>query len=823
MNRRIILAAVVMLGLFIALACAGGNDPVSPVTGPELSHEALMEAGCRTHLWGYYTVYIDVENQTATAALARHGMFTANVVNFLNENPMSMSFEILEIVPGSDYIDIDINVMLRHPFPGMDQFDGYDVRGVFMGDGSASLITNSDLIYPVLGTDQFMLADPDDPIEGNGAPDGYTRWFNFTEFSDGGMPLFLYTQGKMAHPAFAGTATLCPYKYFADGLGPSDDLWGYLDSPANHHGEFTSGGSSTRNYYLRFPDDKGTVFGYAVLANWSGPDPEDHPSNAPETIGCRVEDDSTVFYVDPGENGGNLVLDISLWDWGVEAAGVGDYAIIVESSVLSAPHALDAMEMTPVDGNENYSTYHVEINADEVTGTEDQEYWVIVEYENFDYSNEFGVTNDAWDDPLTAFFRYDLYVSPESLNQEPICDVEVVTPMPYEGWATAIEFDASGSSDPDGDDLTFEWDFDDDGVFGDSYETGTDENPGKVYETDYIGDVCVKVSDGNGGEAVCCVAVDITPHPSKNLPLRSGVDAEDIAIDHTNGDLLVLYSDKTVYKYPRVDWYQSEELFISLWFATVAAWYMDIAPNGHIIIAGTYSTSNALSLIYNPSGVLLYAPSQGGPGYSLYEAIAMTAGSYEDDLAVILDWPSTQTTYFIRYPDGDWFYGHRWHGFAAGGTTTGVDRIFYDYITGVESDGTGDYVWFLEDDPDYYASRWHVYEVGVTGYLVYDDAYFGTGSQTDNDEGWNIGLDITRDDQNRLFVLDMLSTGDPLVKVWTVSGDATTSIGSFGDTTTISADPKRIEGSDHSGEIVVLHGDSPPHMISVFIPSEMPG
>jgi hypothetical protein len=138
-------------------------------------------------------------------------------------------------------------------------------------------------------------------------------------------------------------------------------------------------------------------------------------------------------------------------------------------------------------------------------------------------------------------------------------------------------------------------------------------------------------------------------------------------------------------------------------------------------------------------------------------------------------------------------------------------------IKGVESDATGSYIWFMKD-PGYYASRWFV--TGST--LTYDNAYFGTGAQSDDDTSWYNGKDITRDNQNRYFILDELSTGEPRVKVWTVDGDITTSLGGFGDSTSISGTPLRIEGSDYDGIIVVLHGNTPPYMISVFLPEEMP-
>jgi hypothetical protein len=167
------------------------------------------------------------------------------------------------------------------------------------------------------------------------------------------------------------------------------------------------------------------------------------------------------------------------------------------------------------------------------------------------------------------------------------------------------------------------------------------------------------------------------------------------------------------------------------------------------------------------------------------------------------------------------FYDHVYY--LMGSDYTGYDKLYYEYIKGCESDMNGNFIWFLED-PDYYASRWLLSNSGYLSYLTYDNAYFGTGSQTNDDNGWYDGKDITRDNQNRYFVLDELSTGDPRIKVWTVSGNITTSIGGFGNSTTISEIPRRIEGSDYDGNIVVLHGNSATegYKISVFLPCEMP-
>jgi len=443
MKRFTALTVIVWTLLAVLTGCSGGSDPVTPATVENPAVKGHQAATSQTHLWGYYIVNVDPTSGTIEIIPVRNGTFTANVVNFLNSSPSGLAVSINGIINGADFIDIDVDVSITHPFPGLPMYNGYDVRGVFMGDGSSELITN-ELIHPVLGTDQFMMTDPVDPGS-EGGPDGYTRWFNLPEFMSGGMPMFLYTQGNLASPGFDGTSMLNPYKFFADGLSEGDDLWSWLNDNPDRRGQFSSGATNTRNYYIRFPDDKGITFGYAVTANWGGPEDDDHPSNADEAVGIFVADSSDLYFVDPGNSGGNLNLDISVWNWDAALlAGVmEEYKLFVESTVLSIRHEFSTLEMTPVDGDENFSTYSVEIPADDVQNIDGNEYWVIIEETDFDYSNEFGTPNDAWDDNLAAFFRFDVDVRGDILAW-----IEVTNPNGGEeltpGTSRSINWTSSG-------------------------------------------------------------------------------------------------------------------------------------------------------------------------------------------------------------------------------------------------------------------------------------------------------------------------------------------------------------------------------------------
>ena len=123
---------------------------------------------------------------------------------------------------------------------------------------------------------------------------------------------------------------------------------------------------------------------------------------------------------------------------------------------------------------------------------------------SFTYTGDGGVgvdsivacfTNQAGDEVCSQT------VTKEWLNTPPVADPD----GPYMGAAGAeIVFDGSGSYDPDGDALTYSWDFGDSG-------TGDGVSPSHAYSSAGIYDVCLTVDDGYATDSACTYAIVYDP------------------------------------------------------------------------------------------------------------------------------------------------------------------------------------------------------------------------------------------------------------------------------------------------------------------------
>jgi len=317
----IAIAAILFLGIY--LACSRNSEVA---TAPQnLSDTAGLisarEGGGKgyTGLWGYYSVAVFPADRKVEMTPMRTAGMTINVLPFMHgpEGEMAcLTIEILEYKDLGITGDCLIGVNLKHPYPNLPEFCGFDVMGLFITDGSGEGVQDPSLKYPIQGKDPVLVN-----------ADGYTRWMNPTEFPDD-APFGYVDPMSEENSGFIANATVNGYKYFADGLGPEEPVEEYFSDPATcaKRGLFPNGGECTRNYQIQFPL-KGSIpqifFNYAVVASWAEPLPSppehipiDFPreANAQFPIYAAVTDYSTLYYTD-SDAGGDIILDVELFDW----------------------------------------------------------------------------------------------------------------------------------------------------------------------------------------------------------------------------------------------------------------------------------------------------------------------------------------------------------------------------------------------------------------------------------------------------------------------------------------------------------------------------
>jgi hypothetical protein len=327
--RRLLLPILTILLVVLVFGCSNGSGVSNPAM-PDLTSGTQSETTARSvqvqkDLWGWWAVTIDPVAGTVDVVPVREAMFRANVTQWMQPPAGRITNLKINIVDLSTYMTdgrIVVDVSLTHPFPGLVDYTGFDVHGIFMHNGPSVDGLDPTATYAWDASDAAILENPD----------GYTRWWNYSEFQ-GPMPVLSYTPGALGDLQ-APTATLNPYKYFANGLDAEDDVYLYLSDPdaSQHRAHFLHGFTNTRRYNLRFPMVGGSPmlrFQYAVAASWEPGDemldgspgwkvPDDFPLSANQGEPCLINIDSSessLYFVEPGNAGGNLRLNLEIFKW----------------------------------------------------------------------------------------------------------------------------------------------------------------------------------------------------------------------------------------------------------------------------------------------------------------------------------------------------------------------------------------------------------------------------------------------------------------------------------------------------------------------------
>jgi hypothetical protein len=241
-----------LLAILVAVITGCARDPVSPPSDSDSQLQLKPQASAQEgpyRLWGEWTLYFDVSHENVDLVPVRNSRFHLNALKFL-ESYCSDCLKIVSLKNNGDST-VDLTVRITHPFPGLPQYTGFDVKGIIMFDGSWE---NPGSYYQPPWPEPFRLSwrKLGDPQLLNA--DGYTiRWSPWYE-SGSDLPIFNYWEGKYA----TGT--------------PTANVNGYLNFYTNYNRHmFYTDGSVNRTYKIWLPPGEPVTCGYAVEACWEPP------------------------------------------------------------------------------------------------------------------------------------------------------------------------------------------------------------------------------------------------------------------------------------------------------------------------------------------------------------------------------------------------------------------------------------------------------------------------------------------------------------------------------------------------------------------------
>jgi len=332
-RRTALSICLVIFALIVGCSGGGGGTPTSPdLTDNELTNAVTHTGATNEYIWEIGEVIIDPDTLEVSVAPLRTADFTCNILKFLqpptgDKNNLSVSLDLAGCDLPNAFIDLDCT--LTHPFPGT-VYWGFDVRVIVFAGGSTVGVHDASVRYPTPTELRMINAD------------GYTRWWNRDEFGPQGK-VFGYIEGVMAPKFTTNFSKVNGYKYFANGIGAQQ----IPPNPAEATRGVFSAGSVTREMLLQFPKvPKPFKFKYSVSAGWVPPSSSPPSSvddfsldaNQQEAYQIVVTQDpaSDAFYnPDTQEFGGDLILEIEVWDWqsgGDPAGEIG--GIWIESPTL---------------------------------------------------------------------------------------------------------------------------------------------------------------------------------------------------------------------------------------------------------------------------------------------------------------------------------------------------------------------------------------------------------------------------------------------------------------------------------------------------------
>ena len=182
---RGIIVALTITTIFM-YGCSGGDLIPS---SPDSAQPVHAQAASNHLLWGLWQGSIDPELQAIEFTQLRTSQLHLNALPFL-EPPALVNLTLETLQFNGNIIEADIG--LRHPFLGLTEFTGFDVCGIFITNGSIGGFDDPDLLMPGDGDTRLL------------NPDGYSRWWNPSEFPVNNGTIFGYTDGLLGTPDSIG-------------------------------------------------------------------------------------------------------------------------------------------------------------------------------------------------------------------------------------------------------------------------------------------------------------------------------------------------------------------------------------------------------------------------------------------------------------------------------------------------------------------------------------------------------------------------------------------------------------------------------------------
>ena len=259
---------LILFTLVLALCgCSNAHDAIAPSNNGDASIRPANIVLAQPHRWnwGTWLFYIDQTHTRLQILPWRESNLHYNVTSFVEGPPCPTCLATGPVQPQGDGT-LKIDVTLKHPFPGMPYYTGFDVRGVVIFPATRHWLLDSNDFH----LRAYIPGEWDDPTP-------YTD-FAFSRAENGGGQL-LNADGYSYYfsPRFPEVKKppICNYEKGKFATGSDDELDSTVNPYLQFHNIderriFTCDGVITRTYHIQ-PPQGAFKFGYVVDASWVPP------------------------------------------------------------------------------------------------------------------------------------------------------------------------------------------------------------------------------------------------------------------------------------------------------------------------------------------------------------------------------------------------------------------------------------------------------------------------------------------------------------------------------------------------------------------------